>query len=121
MEDLYGDQMPQLICESCARRLKMAHAFIQQTQEVNERLTSIAAQVEVNKQLNCLQEVPVDVLPTDNIKAEKDDDEMDFLGQFEPECFVELKVEEPEHNMAIDNTSEDVLSLNKNVEDSTEV
>ncbi|KNC25534.1 hypothetical protein FF38_12954 [Lucilia cuprina] len=115
MEDLYREQMPHSICEICIRRLKTAHTFIQQTQEVNERLLAIAEQLETDKQLKCLQEPPVDIVVTDNIKAEKEED-IDYLGQFEPECFVELKIEEPDHKMAIDNSNEDVLSLKKDEE-----
>lgn len=104
--------MPQLICESCARRLKTAHAFILQTQKVNEHLTMLARKLETNKELTCLQERPVDILSTGDIKSENEGDEMEFLGIFEPQCFVELK-EEPDQKLNKDTVNEDVLSLQK--------
>lgn len=114
--------MPQSICESCARRLKAAHSFIEQAQDVNERLLFIACQLETNKHLNCLQEPSVDILPTKDIKVE-DADDTDFLEVYEPQCFVELKVEEPEQSagMQTDNVnSEDILSI-KNDEEAKEI
>ena len=122
MEDVNVERMPQSICESCARRLKAAHSFIEQAQEVNERLLFIACQLETNKHLNCLQEPSVDILPTKDIKVE-DADDTNFLEVYEPQCFVELKVEEPEQSasMQIDNVnSEDILSI-KNDEEAKEI
>ncbi|KAM7362633.1 uncharacterized protein ACRADG_013230 [Cochliomyia hominivorax] len=122
MEDLYAEQMPQLICEVCARRLKAAHVFIQQTWEVNERLKAIAGQVEANKDLKCLQEAPVDILPIADIKAEKhEDEEMDFLGQFEPECFVELKEEKSDSIILKDDFKVDMLDLKKADQNAIEI
>lgn len=117
MDDIYAEQMPQSICECCARRLKAAHVFIQQTLKVNERLKVLAGHVEGDKELICLQEPAMDMVPASDIKAEKSEDEdMDFLGQLEPECFVELKEDVNEYKIAKNSKLDIKNSKTSNIE-----
>lgn len=67
--------MPQAICGCCSRKLKAAHAFVQQAQEVNEKLYSMlqGQETEEDKPLDCLQEVQIDINACAEIKLEQDD------------------------------------------------
>lgn len=67
--------MPQAICGCCSRKLKAAHAFVQQAQEVNEKLYSMlqGQEPEEDKPLDCLQEVQIDINTCAEIKMEQDD------------------------------------------------
>ncbi|XP_065362986.1 zinc finger protein 845-like [Calliphora vicina] len=69
-------KLPQAICGCCSRKLKAAHAFVQQAQEVNEKLYSMALLKPpdgVSKPLDCLQEVQIDIETCADIKMEHDD------------------------------------------------
>lgn len=114
MDDIYEEKMPHSICECCARRLKAAHVFIQQTLEVNERLKALVGYVETDKELICLQEPALDMVDASDIKAEKtEDEEMDFLEQLEPECFVELKEDVKEYKTINSSNQKDILCIKK--------
>ncbi|GBP05099.1 hypothetical protein EVAR_71866_1 [Eumeta japonica] len=65
--------MPQVICGCCSKKLRAAHAFVQQAQEVNAKLCSMLQQSDdVNKPLDCLQKVQIDIGSCAEIKMEQD-------------------------------------------------
>lgn len=95
MEDS-SQALPKFICDSCSRKLKAAHAFIQQTLEVNERLMVLLirknAEEESNSQLDCLEEAQVDIQTCLEIKMEQDE----TIAENETKCLEELKLESTE-------------------------
>ncbi|XP_037806690.1 zinc finger protein 235-like [Lucilia sericata] len=106
-------KMPQAICGLCSKKLKAAHAFVQQAQEVNEKLYSMFLQnpqsvdsVGVGKSSDCLQEVQIDIAACAEIKMEHDDvgDSSDGV------VGVDVMMAEPE--LKQENAEEDALAVN---------
>lgn len=101
-----SQELPKFICDSCSRKLKAAHAFVQQSHEVNERLMALLTRKEVeddtNSQLDCLKEAQVDIQSCLEIKMEQNEKS----AESEINCPVELKLEITEElpqNVEIDN------------------
>lgn len=115
MDESYKE-LPQFICDSCSRKLKASHAFIQQTHEVNERLMlMLMGREETNNQLDCLQEAQVDIQSCLEIKMEHDDAVAEEKS--EAKCHVKLKLEEPEELPQINHINVDELSEKKDGDD----
>lgn len=67
------DELPQTICGYCSKRLKSAHAFVQQAKDVNEKLSSILNEkYRLKQELDCLQETQIDIESCIKIKQEYD-------------------------------------------------
>lgn len=99
-------EMPQMICSCCVRKLRAAHAFVQQAQEVNDKLWSVLQEDVIEKRLDCLQEAQIDIQNCLEIKMEDEETENNKtqLSKYE----VELKTEEPEEHNYTKNANKSV-------------
>lgn len=67
------NELPQTICGYCSKRLKSAHAFVQQAKDVNEQLFSMLNEkYRLKQELDCLQETQIDIESCIKIKQEYD-------------------------------------------------
>lgn len=96
-------EMPQTICSCCVRKLRAAHAFVQQAQIVNDKLWSILQEDEAEKPIDCLQEAQIDIQNCLEIKMEDEGTENNKteLSKFE----VELKTEDLEEHINTKNSN----------------
>ncbi|KAI8129087.1 Zinc finger protein 197 [Lucilia cuprina] len=87
-------EFPQSICDKCIRSLKIAHKFIQQAKEVNEKLY-----IMLNKKLSSMQNTKNAIGEKIEIKVENNaleaEGKMDCLQetQIDLETFLEIKIE----------------------------
>lgn len=79
MDKIYR-KMPHSICNCCSRKLKTAHAFIQQAQDVNEKLISMLTEQDTD----CLQETQIDLENCLEIKLEN----VDLKNEIDVECNI---------------------------------
>ncbi|XP_065354408.1 serendipity locus protein beta-like [Calliphora vicina] len=72
MLDIPPGHWPQFICLACSQKLKSAYDFIQQTQQINKYLKSIADQVQIKHEIDFIEKPELDI-PLE-IKIETDND-----------------------------------------------
>ncbi|XP_065371119.1 zinc finger protein 571-like [Calliphora vicina] len=99
-------ELPQLICGNCSRRLKSAHSFIQQAAEVNEKLHAM-----LNENLECLQEMQIDIESCRDIKLENNEQEPKNQNL---ECLHEtpIDIEEPCIEIKVENDGQEIVKEN---------
>lgn len=104
-------EMPQSICSCCIRKLKSAYAFVQQAQEVNDKLWAMIKgeedldDDEDKQHVDCLQEAQIDIQNCLEIKMEDGEtvENKQELTKFE----LDLKLEDTEDSCGLGNKNSD--------------
>lgn len=116
-------EMPQSICAYCIRKLKSAYAFVQQAQEVNDKLWVMLKDNngedldDENKHVDCLQEAQIDIQNCLEIKME-DDEATENNKQDSTKFEMDLKLEDSEDSSGLGNRCSDKIVTTKiNIEE----
>lgn len=117
-------ELPQTICGYCIRKLKSAYAFVQQAQEVNDKLWSMLNETNIeddsddDKPINCLQEAQIDIQDCLEIKMENEEEIGEDKKQEIEELKAKLKLEEPEEgNIDVSAAVDKLSSIKKDKKD----